>query len=182
MSRRVDRAAELGLSLQSILQRVAEEAGASNDSELCRALQVGRSSLPSWRERDSVPFEPLFTFARERHLSMDWLLEGRMPKHLASSEIADQELMIRDAVLGDETARRYRERKGRAAAAADRAELDLERMQDCIQVLAELVEQRGQLIKPDKFARACIILYELHKQTGSLPASYSLTRLIETIA
>lgn len=60
-------------------------------------------------------------------------------------------------------------------------ELDLERMQDCIQVLAELVEREQQVIRPDKFARACILLYELSRDSGGTPAAYQVKRLMEAL-
>lgn len=195
MSTRVPRASDLGLSLADVLGRVADESKAKNDSGVAAALGVGRSSLPTWRKADTLPFEPLFAFAKARNLSMDWLLTGQGRKHLDPSAVDAQQLMIRDSVLGDKKAAR-----ARSSAQANPPELpekwigvceparkdayqilSLERMQDCIQVLAELAEKQGRKLKPEKFARACVLLYEMSSSGGPPLGAVSVQRLLETI-
>lgn len=61
------------------------------------------------------------------------------------------------------------------------APLDLERIHDCIHVLAQVVVDQGRIIKPEKFAKACVFLYEFSLQAGSVPLPYSVKRLLETI-
>lgn len=108
MSTRTVRASSLGLSVEEIFARVAAESDSASDSDLARALAVGRSSIPSARERDTLPFEPLFAFAKKHGLSMDWLLTGEGEKRIDSVQIDAEQLRIRDTVLGDDEATKLR--------------------------------------------------------------------------
>ena len=103
--------------------------------------------------------------------------------------------MARDVLLGDAEAHAERFKPGAMKAALARAiaetpagtppaiipMIELERMQDCIQVLLEMANARRMKLKPNRFARACVLLYELSLQAGGKPAVKSVERLIETM-
>lgn len=193
MSTRVPRAADLGLDLGEILQRVAAECGVSTDAKLARELGVGRSSISTWRTADTLPFEVLFGFANARKLSMDWLLTGEGCKHLDAQASANEQLRIRDAVLGDTYARAARSAKAKARSAlkeaelelvlkADRAEINLDRMRHCIELLATVASSLGKVVPPPKFAQACVLVYQLALQSQSLPDRKAVEMLLETIS
>lgn len=147
-----------------------------------------------------VPFEPLFAFAKSRALSMDWLLTGKGEKHLGAKAVEAQQLMIRDAVLGDEKAARARfpgvdpsrikysrkslqdlDGQSRESPGSASVALDLDHMRACIHALMLVIEKRGRRPQADKFAAACVFLYELSRQPGSMPLPRAAARLMETI-
>ncbi|MCY1297030.1 Bacteriophage CI repressor helix-turn-helix domain protein [compost metagenome] len=63
----------------SVLDRLQLVFGAKNDTQLGEALQVNRSTLGNWRNRDSVPYTICVDVALERGVSLDWLLTGDGP-------------------------------------------------------------------------------------------------------
>lgn len=62
--------------LEQILARVARKEGAKNDAQIASALGVSRSSLPTWRARNSIPYRALFEYANRSGVSLDWLFMG----------------------------------------------------------------------------------------------------------
>jgi transcriptional regulator with XRE-family HTH domain len=63
---------------------------------------------------------------------------------------------------------------------APELELELERMQDCIQVMLEATQARGVTPTPAKFAAACVLLYEASLSGGKTNEN-SVRRLLETL-
>ncbi|MDT4868198.1 Bacteriophage CI repressor helix-turn-helix domain protein [compost metagenome] len=70
-------------SAAAVLDRLQKVLGVKNDTQLGEALQVNRSTVGNWRNRDSVPYTICVDAAIEHGVSLDWLLtgEGEMPRH-----------------------------------------------------------------------------------------------------
>ena len=54
--------------------------GVTTDGELAEALQISRSAVVSWRNRNSVPYVFCIQIATRERVSLDWLLLGRTSK------------------------------------------------------------------------------------------------------
>lgn len=175
----------------AVLARLQEIYDVDSDSALARALGAKRSTVGAWRARNTVPSDVCIRVAGEKKLSLHWLLGGIGEQTISAAGREAQERflenIIRDPAVGAVT---YTSERGRsaltraghqvAARAAER-EIDLERMQDCIQALAEHAAKSQRFPKPEKFARVCIALYEMSKQSGSMPPANSVRRLLEAI-
>lgn len=72
--------------LEPILQRVCQAADITTDTEIATVLKVGRSSVPTWRNRNTIPYEDLIKFASAKGLNLYWLLYGRGPMLLEEAE------------------------------------------------------------------------------------------------
>ncbi|WP_175253508.1 helix-turn-helix domain-containing protein [Pseudomonas sp. BMW13] len=68
-------------SLEQILGRLLQVLSAKNESELARRLGTSSSNVSTWRKRGSVPLAICEQVARERGLSLDWLLYGEGAMH-----------------------------------------------------------------------------------------------------
>lgn len=71
-------------SAGAVLDRIRQVISASDDSEAARILGVKRSTLGSWRDRDSVPYAQCVNLAEQKGISLDWLLTGNGAMHRAS--------------------------------------------------------------------------------------------------
>ncbi|MCP5230683.1 MAG: helix-turn-helix domain-containing protein [Zoogloeaceae bacterium] len=60
-----------------VVDRLALVYGADSDADLARHVGTTRSTVNSWRTRDSVPFAICVQTAEERGVSLDWLLMAR---------------------------------------------------------------------------------------------------------
>jgi len=65
------------ITANAVIDRIQSALGFSSDSELCRALNIGRATVGSWRGRDSVPYSLCINIAQSKDISLDWLLIGR---------------------------------------------------------------------------------------------------------
>ncbi|MBN2702549.1 MAG: helix-turn-helix domain-containing protein [Methylohalobius sp. ZOD2] len=59
-----------------ILDRLRAIFGTSSDATLARALGVQKTTLSSWKARNSIPYEKCVQVAEEKGISLDWLLSG----------------------------------------------------------------------------------------------------------
>lgn len=59
-----------------VLDRLATAYGVPNDAQLSLALNVAKTTLSSWRTRNSVPYEICVQAYREGRGSLEWLLFG----------------------------------------------------------------------------------------------------------
>lgn len=64
-------------SASAVLDRLARLLGCSNDSELATALGVPRSTVGSWRSRESVPYAICVDTAAARSIDLNELFLGR---------------------------------------------------------------------------------------------------------
>ena len=60
-----------------ILGRLKKIIQVKTDAGLSEALGVSPQTLSSWKGRDSIPYSICIELARERGISLDWLLAGR---------------------------------------------------------------------------------------------------------
>ena len=60
-----------------ILERLKKITQVKTDAGLSEALGVSPQTLSSWKGRDSIPYSICIELARERGISLDWLLAGR---------------------------------------------------------------------------------------------------------
>lgn len=60
-----------------ILERLKKIIQVKTDVGLSEALGVSPQTLSSWKGRDSIPYSICIDLARERGVSLDWLLAGR---------------------------------------------------------------------------------------------------------
>jgi hypothetical protein len=74
--------------VRSVLDRLHLVFGVKNDSQLCGALEVNRSTVGSWISRDSVPYAICVNVAEAMGVSLDWLLAGEGPMLRGEGAIA----------------------------------------------------------------------------------------------
>jgi hypothetical protein len=70
------REAEQPIDLDELIQRMRLVHGSKNDTELTAALGISRSATSNWRNRNSPPYEICVDLAREKGVSLDWLIFG----------------------------------------------------------------------------------------------------------
>ena len=64
------------LSVEQILGRLLLVLSAKNESELAKLLETTSSNISTWKKRGGIPLAICEQIARQRGLSMDWLLYG----------------------------------------------------------------------------------------------------------
>lgn len=75
-------------SAGAILDRIQQALKLSSDGEVCRVLDIKRSTLGSWRAQDRRPYEICVSLQESHGLSLDWLLTGEGP--MDRSGVAEQ--------------------------------------------------------------------------------------------
>ncbi len=60
----------------AVLARLKIVTNAATDTALAKALGISPQTLSSWKIRDSIPYALCVSLARERGISLDWLLTG----------------------------------------------------------------------------------------------------------
>lgn len=111
-----------------VLGRLWTVYGADSDGSLARAMKAGRSTVGAWRRRNSVPLDVCMSVARERRLSLTWLLSGEGNQEEPDPLIREaQELMARD-LLGDDDAATAARFPGTDPAAIRRGREELARL------------------------------------------------------
>lgn len=63
----------------AVLARLKIVTKAATDTALAKALGISPQTLSSWKIRDSIPYALCVSLARERGVSLDWLLTGEGP-------------------------------------------------------------------------------------------------------
>ncbi|MCQ8103268.1 helix-turn-helix domain containing protein [Methylomonas sp. SURF-2] len=71
----------MNTSANNVIDRLALIFEAKNDSDLCKYLGLARTTLSTWRGRDSVPYAICVQIAQEKGISLDWLLAGEGPMY-----------------------------------------------------------------------------------------------------
>ena len=72
-----------GQQLREILDRLKALEGVRSDVELAEPLITNRRNIAAWKERGSLPWERLDDYCSRKHISLEWLLNGRGPTRLA---------------------------------------------------------------------------------------------------
>lgn len=60
----------------AVIDRLKTFFNVKSDSALCRSLDLPRTTISTWKIRDSVPYSLCVELALTRGLSLDWLLTG----------------------------------------------------------------------------------------------------------
>lgn len=60
-----------------VINRFLEVVGATNDTDYAKIRDLPRSTVGTWRKRDSIPYAECEYFFREMNISMDWMLTGQ---------------------------------------------------------------------------------------------------------
>ena len=60
-----------------VLDRMKEAVEAKNDSELAKVIGVAKTTISSWRKRDSIPYSECVEISFRYVVRLDWLLTGR---------------------------------------------------------------------------------------------------------
>lgn len=63
-----------------ILERMYEKLGISKDSEFCKTYNIKPSTVSSWRNRDSIPYDLILEISRNANFSLDYVLKGVIKK------------------------------------------------------------------------------------------------------
>jgi len=66
-------------SANAVVDRLHAVYGVKTDNELSSTLQVKRSTLGNWRSRDAVPYAICVNAAKDKGVSLDWLITGVGP-------------------------------------------------------------------------------------------------------
>jgi hypothetical protein len=61
----------------SVLSRLKTLFAVETDADLAEAMEIKKTTLSSWKRRESVPYSECVQIAQERMVSLDWLLAGR---------------------------------------------------------------------------------------------------------
>jgi hypothetical protein len=64
-------------SAGEVIERMKKALHCRNDSDLASVLNVAQTTVSSWRNRGSVPYEQCVQIALNTHTNLEWLLLGR---------------------------------------------------------------------------------------------------------
>jgi hypothetical protein len=76
--------------ISDILDRVSQQIGAKSNADIGRALGIQKNPsqyVKNWRERGTIPWEELCTFAIKQKISLDWLFTGGEKQHADSINV-----------------------------------------------------------------------------------------------
>lgn len=59
-----------------ILERIRIVFCIQSDSDLAKTLNVAKTTISTWRQRDSTPYSLCVQIAKDKNISLDWLLTG----------------------------------------------------------------------------------------------------------
>lgn len=62
---------------EKIIQRLYEKLGIIKDSEFCKKFNITPSTVSSWRNRNSIPYEKIIEITQNANLSLDYVLNGK---------------------------------------------------------------------------------------------------------
>ena len=123
--------------IREVLDRVKEIEGVEFDKEVATPLRMSERNLASYKERGSMPWEQLKTYALWRGVSLEWLVNGTGP-------IRREELNGVGEPRADYQARC----------------LDIDLLSECIASVDRFLETSRRDLPADKRARIVGFLYE----------------------
>ncbi len=87
--------------LNEIFERLKIYFNVKTNKELAVAMRQNESTLNTWKNRNSIPYEKLFEISQREHLSLDWILTGvksdnnvQHNKELESSPLKQEILLL----------------------------------------------------------------------------------------
>jgi hypothetical protein len=155
----------------SVLSRLKTLFAVKTDADLAEAMEVPKTTLSSWKKRESVPYSECVQIAQQRRVSLDWLLAGR-----------DQPVPIQFRFSSDSPAKSdgdFAEKSDESSEKSDKyvqseqrtcqfrlseheseqpcaGSIDPERLREAV----EAVEMMGKDAPADRKARAVVLVYE----------------------
>lgn len=66
-----------GIDVASIIERMKRAYEVSSDAELAEHMEIAKTTISSWRRRNSIPLDACLKAALETFLSLDELITGR---------------------------------------------------------------------------------------------------------
>ena len=139
-------------SANDVIDRMQVALNVKSDNELCRELNIGRSTLGGWRSRDSTPYALCVNLSEMRNISLDWLLTGNGEIFKITSN--DPKLFT---------------------------VFDTSRMTLAIETVEEGLAAAHRVMKPDKKAQLIMAVYDLFK-TQAKDDKQSMLSLVQSIA
>lgn len=64
-------------TIKEILERISERTGFKKDVDIASVLGVPKTTLSTWKQRNSIPYEMLIEYAKREQIALDWLILGR---------------------------------------------------------------------------------------------------------
>ena len=71
----------MNTSANKVIDRIGVVINAKSDSEICNLLNLKKTTLSTWRGRDSVPYALCVDLAQKKGITLDWLLTGEGPMY-----------------------------------------------------------------------------------------------------
>lgn len=62
---------------EDVLERIKVALGVPKDADLSRALDIPKTTISGWKQRNAVPYELCVQIADQKGASLDWLLTGQ---------------------------------------------------------------------------------------------------------
>ena len=65
---------------EEILERMYDKLDVSSDTEFCKTFNIKPSTVSSWKNRDSIPYDLILELSRNANFSLDYVLKGVIKK------------------------------------------------------------------------------------------------------
>lgn len=78
-----------------IIERLKELEGVNSDAELGRIFDVGRAAVGGWRDRNTLPWEKVFT--KYGHMDLNWIVYGRKTEE--SGEVVTRGMLLEELAV-----------------------------------------------------------------------------------
>ncbi len=93
--------------IDEVLERLCQLLDCKNDTELATALNVGRTTVSSWRTRGSIPYSECVEVAIRESVLLDWIITGREPMRLSEcvAETHGHYGVVDESIIKDYTQR-----------------------------------------------------------------------------
>ncbi|XOB60695.1 helix-turn-helix domain-containing protein [Campylobacterota bacterium DY0563] len=72
--------------IEKILERMYEKLGISKDSEFCKKFNIKQSTVSSWKNRNSIPYEIIVKISQNANFSLDYVLKGKEKNNINYKE------------------------------------------------------------------------------------------------
>ncbi len=82
--------------LEVILKRLYKALNVTKDADFCERYDIKRSTLSTWKSRNSIPYELLEHFSQNEDISLDWLLTGKGNMYLSENNENNEENYLID--------------------------------------------------------------------------------------
>jgi len=142
------------LSFSAQFERIKEACGAKTDMDLARILEIKHSSVASARKRESIPPRWFVDISNRYGVSADWLIFGEGPKYRHK-----RQAMAVDTTLPP-------------------SPLDPGLLRQVIEVVQEVLEQRGMHLEPDKLAHLIALMFDMFHKTQKAPSPDDAERFL----